>query len=257
MAFDARVFKILIASPGDVEEERELISQVIDQWNALNSEPSKAVLLPVRWESHASPLMGDRPQAIINDQLVKGCDLLIGVFWTRIGSQTGVSVSGTVEEIEWFIQNRKPVMLYFSSKEIDPRKIDIDQFKAKNEFEEKMRKLGLLGTYENYSDFKEKLLHQLSTNLNRLLEGKQAPKPSVKLQKEKAIELVKMIKSDNVRLENYEKNGEVKTIIVKGNTLRFREQLKDLGGRWNKSLGGWIFPKSREVEIAEFIKNIS
>ncbi len=57
---------------------------------------------------------GDRPQGIINNQVVRNCDMLIGAFWTRLGSPTGVEESGTVEEIKWFLKQQKPVMLYYS-----------------------------------------------------------------------------------------------------------------------------------------------
>lgn len=128
MAFDAKIFKVLIASPGDVGDERNVIPEIINEWNAINASISKVVLMPIKWETHSSPLLGDRPQAIINKQLVKDCDILVGVFWTRIGTNTGVSISGTAEEIEQFVEMKKPVMLYFSQALVDPDKIDIGQF---------------------------------------------------------------------------------------------------------------------------------
>ncbi len=55
-------------------------------------------------------------------------------------------------------------------------------------------------------------------------------------------------------MEDYEKDGQVKSFLVKGDTKAIKDQRKELGGRWNNSLGGWIFPKTKEVEIAAFIK---
>ena len=78
MSFDAKVLKILVASPGDVDEERQAIPEVIYRWNFINSEASKVVLMPVKWETHSAPLMGDRPQGIINEQMIKSCDMAIG-----------------------------------------------------------------------------------------------------------------------------------------------------------------------------------
>ena len=111
--------------------------------DAINSFSSKFVLMPIKWETHASPLLGDRPQSTINEQIVKECDLLVGVFWTRIGTHTGISVSGTAEEIEQFVALGKPVMLYFSQTPIDPDKIDIEQFTTLKNFKETMRLKGL------------------------------------------------------------------------------------------------------------------
>jgi len=99
MPFPATVYQILIASPSDCVEERRAIPEVIYSWNACNSDAFRVVLLPVMWETHSWPELGDRAQSIINKQIVKNCDILIGAFWTRLGTPTGVSESGTVEEI--------------------------------------------------------------------------------------------------------------------------------------------------------------
>jgi len=55
MPYNARVFQILIASPGDVEQEREVVTEIIHEWNNLNAREKSLVLLPLRWETHSSP----------------------------------------------------------------------------------------------------------------------------------------------------------------------------------------------------------
>src|SRR3990172_1493833 len=120
MSIQATVYRVLIASPSDVLSERKAISEVLYAWNALNSVAMNIVLLPVMWETHSAPEMGGRPQEIINKQLVRDCDFLIGTFWTRIGTHTGVAESGTVEEIREFLKAGKPVMLYFSTAPVVP-----------------------------------------------------------------------------------------------------------------------------------------
>lgn len=254
MSFDAKVFKILIASPGDVDEEREAIPEVIARWNNSNAETNNVVLLPVKWETHSAPLLGQRPQSVINNQVVTSCDMAIGVFWTRLGSPTGVSESGTAEEIEWFIQNHKPVMVYFSSRSIDPKALDIDQYKSLKEFEKKMQKLGLTGSYTSITDFKEQLLNQISINVRTLLTGTPVAVQTPKEVKEKVASLKKILKEDKIYMEDYEKDGQIKSFIVKGDTTRLRAELKNLKGRWNGTLGGWVFSKTKEVEIAAFLK---
>ena len=111
MPYDAKVFKIMIASPSDVLEERKIIRQVIYEWNDINSESRKLVLLPTGWETNSSPEMGGKPQEIINKQILEKCDVLVGVFWTRIGTETDEFISGTVEEIEKHIHHGKLAML--------------------------------------------------------------------------------------------------------------------------------------------------
>lgn len=253
MAFDAKVYKVLVASPGDVDEERQAIPEVIARWNNVNSESIGVVLLPVKWETHSAPLMGGRAQGVINSQLVTTCDMAIGVFWTRLGSPTGVSESGTAEEIEWFIENEKPVMVYFSSRSIDPSKLDIDQYKALKEFEKRMQKIGLTGAYTNITDFKEQLLNQLSINVRLLMSGSPASKPSPTELKSKAASIKKIMKDGKVYMEDYEKDGKVKSFLVKGDTKSMKTALKEMGGSWNSTLGGWVFSKAKEVEVAEFL----
>lgn len=254
MSFDAKVYKILVASPGDVSEERMAIPEVISEWNNVNSETNGVVLLPIKWETHSAPLMAGRPQGVINNQLVQSCDMAVGVFWTRLGSPTGASESGTAEEIEWFINNARPVMLYFSSRSIDPAKLDIDQYKSLKEFEKKMQKIGLIGSYTNITDFKEQLLRQLSINVRNLVSNEPLPKPTQKETKEKVESIKKIIKEGKIYMEDYEKDGIVKSFLVKGDTKAIKDELKNMGGKWNQGLIGWIFPKSKEIEVAEFIK---
>ncbi|MCX6290894.1 MAG: hypothetical protein NT126_03940 [Bacteroidetes bacterium] len=169
MAFDAKVFRVLVASPVDVGEERNVIPEIVNEWNAVNAFGAKVIIMPVKWETHSAPLLGGRPQEIINEQLVKDCDLLVGVFWTRIGTNTGISVSGTAEEIEQFVELKKPVMLYFSQSPIDPDRIEIDQFTILKNFKEKMRLKGLTETYANIHDFRQKFTRQFSINIGNIL----------------------------------------------------------------------------------------
>ena len=85
------LYSVLIASPSDVLNERRIIRQVIHDWNTSAGQTQGINLSPTMWETHATPEMGDRPQAIINKHLVEDCDILVGVFWTRMGSPTGVA----------------------------------------------------------------------------------------------------------------------------------------------------------------------
>jgi hypothetical protein len=81
----------------------------------------------VKWETHATPVTGQRPQETINSQLIRDGDILIVMFWTKLGSPTGIAESGTAEEIKEFVTAGKPAMIYFSSRPIDPSLIDTDQ----------------------------------------------------------------------------------------------------------------------------------
>src|SRR5580658_9347891 len=116
MSSKAQIYRILIASPSDMPEEREAATQAVHDWNDQHAIAESVVLLPVKWETHAMPQAGVRPQAAINRQLVKNSDILVGMFWTKIGTSTGVAESGTAEEIDQFVAAGKPALFYFSSR---------------------------------------------------------------------------------------------------------------------------------------------
>ena len=164
MPFSATVLRILVASPSDTKDERDLLRQVIREWNDDHTEDTGTVLLPVLWETHAVPEMGGRPQALLNRQFEK-CDVLVGAFWTRLGTPTGEEPSGTVEEIRKFLKDGKPVLLYFSDQPAAPSTVDTAQMNALRDFQEECKREGVVFTYDSL-DALERLA---SEHLNRLV----------------------------------------------------------------------------------------
>lgn len=169
MTYSAQVYKVLIASPSDVSEERELAVRIIQEWNDMNSSEREIVLLPLRWESHSAPEYGKRPQEIINRQVVDDCDFLIGIFWTRIGSPTGAADSGTLEEIERVSNDGKLAMLYFSKANKNPDDIDLEQLKQLRDFKAKTYPNALVENYSNHVEFKDKLTRQLDIQVKTMI----------------------------------------------------------------------------------------
>lgn len=166
MSYCATAFNVIIASPGDVASERSIIRDVVYEWNAVHASVRKIVLLPIGWESHSSPEMGASPQSIINNQILGKCDLLVGVFWTRIGTATDDFASGTVEEIERHIESGKPAMLYFSSQPVAMDTVDLEQVARLTVFKNSCRTRGLFESYDSHSDFKEKFYRHLQLKVN-------------------------------------------------------------------------------------------
>jgi hypothetical protein len=166
MPYNACVLRVMIASPSDIDSERVAIRDILYEWNATNSEKHKVVLLPISWETHSAPEMGNSPQEIINRQLqLKDWDLLVGVFGTRIGTPTDKYASGSVEEIEKHIEAKKPAMLYFSSK--NGPITDQDQYSELTKLKKSLKNEGLYETYSDLDEFKRKFSRQLQITLNR------------------------------------------------------------------------------------------
>ncbi|MFN6190964.1 MAG: hypothetical protein ACK54F_05200 [Planctomycetia bacterium] len=156
------IYRVLVASPSDCIKERILVPDVIHAWNAAHSLPLGVILEPVLWETHARPELGDRPQAIINKQLVENCDILVGTFWTRLGTSTGKAESGTAEEIEEFRSNGKPVLLYFSSAPVVPEGLDAVQYQALTEYRKKLGDQGLHFRYDSLDQLRQLLQGHLA-----------------------------------------------------------------------------------------------
>lgn len=165
MVYTASVLPIMLASPGDVSEERRAARDALHEWNYVHSLRTNVVLMPVGWETHSAPDLAGRAQELINDRILTDCDLLVAIFWTRLGTPTGISASGTVEEIERHLEAGKPAMVYFSTKPVAPQSIDQTQFNALKEFRTWCEKKGLIETYENLDDFRNKLGRQLQIQL--------------------------------------------------------------------------------------------
>lgn len=156
----------MLASPSDVNEERNIARELILSWNNVHSFKTNIILFPIGWEYNTVPTMGDRPQEIINKTILKNADLLVGIFWTRIGTPTGKSISGSVEEIEEHIKSGKPTMLYFSNKPVVPGSVDMKQYNALKKLKTEYQSRGLTMDFDSSEDFKHKFQTQLPMKIN-------------------------------------------------------------------------------------------
>ena len=142
---------VVVASPGDAAEERAAVREALNDWNTKHGRRQGVVVLPWLYERHAVPAMGDRAQALINSQAVDQADVVVAFFGSRLGSSTGVDVSGTAEEIHRANAAGKPVHIYFSTGPL-PRDADLDQVAALRKFKEELEQAGLLGEYGDPTD---------------------------------------------------------------------------------------------------------
>ena len=89
-------YRVFIASPGGLEDERRRFRHVLDKYTARDAEPRGVAFHPVGWEETVCGV--GRPQALINED-IKQCDYAVFVLHDRWGSPTGNGhASGTEEE---------------------------------------------------------------------------------------------------------------------------------------------------------------
>lgn len=161
MTYPANVIEIIIASPSDVADERQIVREIIAEWNVMYARERGVVLLPLGWETHSAPELSGRPQQIINDRLLRHADILVGIFWTRVGSPTGKAISGSLEEIAEHRSKGKPAMLYFSNAPTPPTSIDREQYEQLTDFKSWAQAQGLVEGFSSGEDFREKFRRQL------------------------------------------------------------------------------------------------
>lgn len=175
MSFNALTYRVMIGSPSDLPEERQAATDAINEWNTQHAAAERVVLIPVKWETNATPQAGVRPQQAINDQIVKTADILVALFWARFGSGTGVAPSGTVEEIDQFVTAGKPSLIYFSTRPIEPSKIDIEQLKKLKDFKSETYKTALVGDFNGPDNLRHTLIRHLTDIVRRAKENGSAP----------------------------------------------------------------------------------
>jgi hypothetical protein len=112
------IVRAFIASPGDLNPERNRFREIIEGVNRIKAEPLGVHLIPVGWED-TLPGKG-RPQQLINSD-IESCDLFVLLLWKRWGTPSGEYSSGTEEEFELARkinedgQGKPHMLLYFKS----------------------------------------------------------------------------------------------------------------------------------------------
>jgi hypothetical protein len=163
--FQANVVRVFIASPGDVLTARKAVREAIHHWNAVHSARRKVVVLPVGWETDAGPDTRADTQDVIDRQLLDSCDVLVGLFHTRIGMRTRDTISGTVHEIDKFRNDGKRAAIYFCNKNVPQQNINSAKYVAKLRTQLQNKDRVLTGTFSTPGTLKpmiDLLLNQVA-----------------------------------------------------------------------------------------------
>ena len=165
MVYPANVINIMIVSPGDVGEERDLVQDKISIWNSKHSEEYGLILKPLRWEIDSYPGVG-KAQSLINSQVVNKSDMAIAIFWSKLGTPTDNHPSGSVEELEAHIEDGKPAMVFFSKANL-PNDIDTTQVDNLRSFKSTISNRCFYSEYENMTDLSEQLDRHLHNSMKK------------------------------------------------------------------------------------------
>lgn len=139
----------------------------------MHSEEMQMALLPIGWETDATPDLQERGQAVINRQLVDKCDLLIGIFWNRLGTPTPEADSGTVEEIERAANQGKRCIVYFCDRVSQSKQIDPVQYERLQIYRQALNAKGLTDSYVTRNEFRDKISRHLAKAIHQIVKEEQ------------------------------------------------------------------------------------
>jgi hypothetical protein len=108
--------KIFISCPSDVKNEVDSIRLIIEEINKTDGEFNNYNLALINWKQDTYTAIGEDAQAVINDQVEKEYDVLVGLLWLKVGTPTKRDKSGTIEEINRALANLdKKLLIYFNT----------------------------------------------------------------------------------------------------------------------------------------------
>lgn len=166
--------KIFLASPGDVNTERQHVEKVVEEINRTVA-TALGVMLQVISSKNAFPGYGKDGQAILNEQIGKMQDyeLFIGIMWNRIGTPTPRAKSGTVEEfaraVKALMRKHKP-KVWFYFRQSPTHLTTKEQLKQREEvldFRAKFQSNGYFRDYKAPAEFRDQLREHLTLWLNQ------------------------------------------------------------------------------------------
>ena len=148
MTYTPTAFRLLISAPGDIrEDDIAAVFETVGRWNVIYGQQVGQVVVPTNWKQHSTATFGVRPQEALNEQLVDEVDIVIALFWHRLGSSTGVAESGTVEEIERAHNSGAEVGVLRCRRDIPADDLETNQFDSLNAFFERIRGHALIVEY--------------------------------------------------------------------------------------------------------------
>ena len=89
-----RLIRVFVSSPGDVAEERNVLTEVVDSINQTDGQGRQVRLELFRWEDNVTTKIGPKPQKVVDSQ-TPAYDIYVGIMSTRFGTPAGRYGSGT------------------------------------------------------------------------------------------------------------------------------------------------------------------
>jgi hypothetical protein len=169
--------RVVVASPSDVKAERKSVETVAEELQHTTAKFLGLDLVVTRWETDSYPgFHAEGPQGLLDPILkIADADIVVGIFWKRLGTPTKSGQTGTEHEINtaieaWKKKQSPHIMLYFSQRPYALQsKEEAEQWGAVLEFKKKLEEAGegLFSDYNDPSHFEKILRQHLTIYVNQ------------------------------------------------------------------------------------------
>jgi uncharacterized protein DUF4062 len=180
------VLVVFVASPEDVEPERNRLEEVIRELNVAWSRTLGVRLDLVRWETHGYPGIGSDAQDVLNRELPNDYDIFVGLMWGRYGTATGRAGSGTQEEFDQALARYRAdpqsvkIMCYFKDAPLVPSIVDTEQLTKVQRFRASLGSEGALyWQFRAIEEFERLIRLHLTRQIQEILAPRAAREESI------------------------------------------------------------------------------
>ena len=162
---------IVLIAPDDVKNEANMVRTVIDQANQLRLEQRLNLWY---WHTDATPgIHPGGPQGLADQQMnIADADLVIAIFWSRLGTPVLGDHSGTAHELRlawesWRLRRKPTVWVYFCMRDV-PQKVLRDpdpQFTALVDFQKSLPQEQSFSEFMTTEDLRRSFTKSLGVSL--------------------------------------------------------------------------------------------
>lgn len=164
-----KIIKILVASPGDTNGERESCVRVFEELNQGIGEKYGFLIEKRMWEYNTRPSFGNYSQEIVSEQLGSDYHVFVGIMNNKFGTETKKAGSGTEEEFnnayDRIVKKEAVEIMFYFNDELPSRKSEINtsELDKIDAFKKKVSDLGTYHwTYNGVLDFERTFRRQLT-----------------------------------------------------------------------------------------------
>lgn len=228
MSYSAEVLNIMIAAPSDIIDEQKIVHEESNHWNLLHSESLNIILKILDWKTDTHSVVGTNPQETIDKQILHNADLLIVIFWKRLGTEVLNSKSGTLHELEEHLKLNKPAMLFYSLVPANPDDIDLEQLNEVRTLKDRYKDKALYFEYHSQEEFRNLVFNQISLFLTKRKTEIEKQSKTVKSTETRDIKELIQDPSKFITLEDIVKQEVSETLLeLNENDLSFSEITSD------------------------------